>query len=432
MKVVIIGAGLAGLSAAYHLRGNWIILEKENKVGGLAGSDHVSGFIFDKTGHLMHMHNPYTKSWLIEGLLKDRLNNLRRSSWIYSKDVFTRYPFQANTYGLPAPTIADCVASFLKTRDRVKKTSADPNFKRWCLEAFGPGISKNFMVPYNEKLWRTDLTKMTTEWIRYFVPVPSREEVLYGALTDQKKYFGYNSTFYYPKEGGIQTLPDALAGQLSGSEIYLSQAVIGIDLAGKMVVTTTGIYPYDWLINTAPLSHFLNWVAPQLPSALSSAKDQALNWTIVYNLNLGISNPRPTDKHWVYFPEKKYPFYRIGICSNFSENIAPSGTSSYYVEFARRPREAFDYGKMLAQTITQLRQFGWMRPGDEMAVAHWSKIDPAYVIFNKERRRFLPALFKWLLTRHILSIGRYGAWKYSFMEEAILDGKAAAEKILRQ
>lgn len=428
MRTVIIGAGLSGLSCAYHLKKDWLILEKNQKVGGLASSDTIKGFVFDKTGHLLHLHTPATKKWILEDLLKNKLTQHNRNSWIYSKGVFTRYPFQANTYGLPLKTIVECVAGFLKTRDKIKKLSSDPNFPKWCLEVFGPGISKHFMIPYNKKLFCYDLNHLTTEWIRGFIPIPSREEVLYGALTDQKKFFGYNASFYYPKEGGIQSLSDALANRLEG-QILMGVEALKIDVKNKKVYTTTGSFNYDRLINTSPLNEFLEKLEPGLPKNLESQRQKALHHSVVYNLNLGIDR-LTTDKHWVYFPESKYPFYRAGVASNFSDNIAPRGMSSFYVEFARRPNQSFDFKKAKEETWRAFKDLGLMKTRDEVTLQHWNVIDPAYVIYTKERQRFLPQVFSYLESRQILSIGRYGAWKYSFMEECLLDGQATAQKIL--
>ncbi|MBI4369420.1 MAG: FAD-dependent oxidoreductase [Elusimicrobia bacterium] len=431
MGVLILGAGLCGLSAAHHLQKDWTILEKNLKVGGLAGSDRVKGFTFDKTGHLLHMHHPYTKGWLIENLLKDKLLHLKRDSWIFSNGVFTRYPYQANTFGLPPKVVRECLVAFLQARDRGLKPVKDPSFERWCLQTFGKGISRYFMLPYNSKLWRIDLKKMTTEWIRDFVPIPSREEVLYGALTDQKKFFGYNATFFYPKEGGIQGLPDAMAAGLNQSRLFLNTQAIEIHWERREVAASDGrSYPYDWLISTIPLHELLEKMRPRIPERLDRARGEALKYTVVYNLNLGLSNPKPTDKHWVYFPENKFRFYRIGISSNFAPALALPGTSSYYCEFSRRKDESFDEKGMFDHVISMVRELGWMRPVDEVVVARWLRIAPAYVIYTKKRRKFLPEAFEFLERQNIISTGRYGAWKYSFMEEAVLDGKAAAERVL--
>ena len=116
-KIIILGAGITGLSTAYHLQQmidnqpqlpvDYKIFEKESAVGGLCRSIYQDGFTFDYTGHLLHLREDYAKK-LIKKLLKKNYQTHKRNSWIYSKGVFTRYPFQANTYGLPIDVIRQC------------------------------------------------------------------------------------------------------------------------------------------------------------------------------------------------------------------------------------------------------------------------------------------------------------------------------------
>src|ERR1041384_2637756 len=96
-KIVIIGGGLAGLSAGYHLREHEpMLFEKESEVGGLCRSFKQDGFTFDCTGHLLHLRNPYIRE-LVETLLPGAFRHHERKAAIYSKSVTTAYPFQANT-----------------------------------------------------------------------------------------------------------------------------------------------------------------------------------------------------------------------------------------------------------------------------------------------------------------------------------------------
>src|SRR3989442_10756540 len=114
-RVVIIGGGLAGVSAGHHLlEYEPVVLEKESAIGGLCRSFTQGGFTFDCTGHLIHLKNQYTKD-LISKILPDAFGYHERLAAIYSKSTMTPYPFQANTYGLPAEVIKECVVGFVET-----------------------------------------------------------------------------------------------------------------------------------------------------------------------------------------------------------------------------------------------------------------------------------------------------------------------------
>ncbi len=121
-KIVIIGGGLAGVSAAYHLpEYEPLLFEKESAIGGLCRSFTQDGFTFDCTGHLIHLKNTYTKE-LIARLLPDAFDFHERLASIYSKLALTPYPFQANTHVLPAEVIKECVIGFVETLHKDNKS----------------------------------------------------------------------------------------------------------------------------------------------------------------------------------------------------------------------------------------------------------------------------------------------------------------------
>lgn len=431
--VLILGGGLAGLSTAYHLnrlrRSSLLIVEKEARPGGTAGTVEKDGFLFDHTGHLLHLHDPYGQK-LITSLLGKNLAVHERNSWIYSRGVYTRYPFQANTFGLPRKVVDECLLGFLKTIHRPDRRplGARPSFRDWALRAFGEGICRHFMFPYNEKLWRAPLSELTTEWQGRFVPKPKASEVLYGALVDQKKSFGYNATFRYPVRGGIQALPDALAARLRPGQLQTGRAVRRVDLEARVaVVDGLGEVAFERLVNTLPLADFLDLASPL--SARVVAARRKLRYNTVYNLNLGVARAGMSDKHWIYFPEAKYPFYRAGYSSNFSRHLAPPGASSLYIEAARRAGEKVDLDRLERQMLDGLRSCGVLRSSDKLLSRLWLPIKCGYVVYDFERTPAVAAIFSYLRRQGVESIGRYGAWKYSFMEETILDGKACAERL---
>jgi UDP-galactopyranose mutase len=122
VPVVVIGAGPTGLSAAYHLGDEAVLLEANDTVGGWCRSLEDKGFTFDWAGHIMFSTDPYVHE-MYEILLGDNVHWQNREAWIYSKNVYTRYPFQGSLYGLPADVIRDCVVGAIEARYGSLKTS---------------------------------------------------------------------------------------------------------------------------------------------------------------------------------------------------------------------------------------------------------------------------------------------------------------------
>ena len=266
VETLVLGGGLAGLSAAWHLqrRGRKVLVaEKEAGVGGTASSARRRGFVFDKTGHLLHLHTPYGRR-LVLSLLRGNVRPLTRDARVFLKGRSTRYPFQANTYGLPEDVRADCLAGFLENVYRPGRPLGErASFAAWSLRRFGSGICRHFMSPYNRKLWGVPLERLTADWQGRFVPAPEPREVLAGALLDQTKGFGYNAVFHYPRRGVSQSLADALAARLEPGTVRLGAAAERVDLGSRTArVRGLGEVRFDRLVNTAPLPEFLDLSGP--------------------------------------------------------------------------------------------------------------------------------------------------------------------------
>ncbi len=428
VRTLILGGGMSGLSCAYHLKSDYQLWEKSDEPGGLSRSIKQDGFVFDHTGHLLHLRDPYTLE-LIPRLLGNNLVKNNRNAWIYSHGVATRYPFQANTYGLPPRVIKECLQGVIEAQLAAKPAGASPEtLRHWVLRTFGPGFGKHFFFPYNEKLWTVDADTLTAEWMAPFVPKPSVSEIVEGAFIDRTQQYGYNATFLYPREGGIQALAYEFAKPLQ--HLRLCQEVQAIDLERKTVTSAKGeTVTYDHLVTSLPLARFLS-MTTSLPPAISAVAKK-LRWTSVYNINLGINRANITDKHWIYFPEKKYRFYRVGFPMNFSDKMTPPGCSSMYIELAYTPGKPPNDEKTLKECLQGLYDCGLLKRGDKMVSKLVLHIPIAYVIFDRNRTPSSQVLLSYLQSQNVYSIGRFGAWKYSYMEEAILEGKATAEKIDR-
>lgn len=420
--LIIIGGGPTGLSAGIRLKGKkkYLILEKNALCGGISTSINKNGFIFDYSGHLLHLRWKETKDFILS---LTEYNLIRRNSNIYIKNRYIDYPFQINMYNLPQKIKSECVSDFIKSQIKQKKETN--NFKLWAKQTFGNGICKYFMYPYNEKLFAYPIEKLTTNWLGNFVPVPDINQVLKGAYQKSLKGIGYNQIFYYPKYNGIKSLIDGLVKL--NENISTNSQVTRISFKNKKVyLTNLKEYRYTNLINTMPLKDFI-----RISDAPDKIKDYAnkLKHNTIYVYNLGIKRTNRKE-HWIYFPETQFPFYRLGFYNNFSKNNTPYGYDSLYIEFSVKENDFIDINKMKSKTIKKLIELGLIKNENDIITELWLKIDCGYIIYDDEREKYLKPIFEYLKTQNVISTGRYGAWKYSFIEENIKDGFNAADLLL--
>ena len=149
-ETLILGGGLAGLSAAYHAEGNYELLEREDRVGGLCRTNWYDGFGFDLSIHILFTKHPELAEFICQELLDGRFHDHARSSWVYSHGGYSGYPFQSNLHGLPADVAADCLLGLIEARSAPLESSP-ANFAEWARATFGSGIADHFFLPYNEK-----------------------------------------------------------------------------------------------------------------------------------------------------------------------------------------------------------------------------------------------------------------------------------------
>lgn len=431
-QIVILGAGITGISAAYHLEQNnfydYKLFEKENSTGGLCRSVIQDGFTFDYTGHLLHINDTYFKSLIEQKVGLEHFNAIFRRSFIYSQDRYTRYPYQVNLFGLPPSTIIDCIEGFVNRPTQKKQTSS---FYNWVMHNFGSGLGKHFFFPYQEKIFSYNIKKLSSSWTGRFVPSTSLSEMIEGALHDKHdNLIGYNSTFFYPKTGGIYFWVDKLARVLR-NQVYTNYCVESIDIKNKIITFSNGTREsYNQLITTLPLDVLLKIIIEPADSTLKKAEKKLLCNSVI-NFNLGINKPDLSDKHWIYYPEEKYPFYRIGFPHNFSAQAVPENCSSLYGEFSYLKNTKQEIDQKLAFSLQATKKLFALSESD-ILVEKVIDIKHAYVIYNKWRDHNLPLILERLAQFGIYSVGRYGAWKYASMQEGILDGKEIGEKLLTQ
>lgn len=406
----MLGAGLCGLSCAYHLgeASRYRLLEREGQVGGMARTRRrPGGFLCDGTGHWLHLAHDETRQ-LVAGLLP--LEPRSRRSRVYSHGVFTRYPFQANLYGLPPEVIDECLQGFA-----AREGPPPANYREWLERTFGAGICRHFMVPYNCKLYGVPLESLAAGFGARYIPQPVLETVLQGATGAGDEALGYNARFLYPVSGGIGALSEALHAACA-RPAELGRQARSLDLVDRVAVLDDGEeVGFERLVSTIPLPSLVALCAG-VPAFVADAARRLRASAIVY-YDVGVKG-EAEDFHWVYFPEPSLPFYRVGSYSAVEPSLAPPGHRSYYVELGSPADDS--------AVLDGLRAVGLLRPQDEVVFMVSETISPAYVLYDHEYEQARKTVLDWLDSCGVRSVGRYGSWNYSSMEDALLEGKRAA------
>jgi protoporphyrinogen oxidase len=422
--VVILGAGLTGMSAALELTrhgvDHWLI-ERDSRVGGLATTEVESGYRFDRTGHLLHLRES-TRRERVLALLDEPPLVIARRSFVYSEGVYTRYPYQSNTYGLSPATVFECLRDFIRARIEPQPHSP-ANFEEHCRAHFGNAITERFMLPYNRRLWGVDPREITTSWCERFVPIPTLDDVLAGALDHRPRELGYNIEGLYPQHG-IGDLTQAMGRKMSS--LLLRSEPRSIDAQARRVDVDNWSCNYRVLISSLPLPSLLRLIV-DVPEYVAAAAQQ-LRCAPLYYLDVALRRPVQNSMHWVYVPEDRFPFYRVGNYAEFSASMAPAGSACLYVELASR--SAPDLQRLWPDVQAGLTEMGFIQSPNDVAFCRVRRIDHAYVIYDLHREPALATIGEYLKSVGIISTGRYGGWNYSSMEDAFEFGERAAETAL--
>lgn len=434
-QTIIVGSGPTGMSAAYHLDEDSLMLEREASVGGLNKSVYLNGFTFDYAGHIMFTRDEYAQA-MFKKLVGGNVHYQAREAWCYQQGVHTLYPFQANTYGLPQGVIQECVAgavrAFLEYGDVDPENFRD--FKEWNRKTYGEGICKWFQEPYNEKLWKVPLDSMSHEWLSGRVPKPKIEEIIQGALQPGSKNMGPNALFGYPLKGGFQALVNGWRNLLDVEQIKTGQNVTSINVRRRTIrVNGSRQYGFRRLITTMPL--------PLLAQALEDAPQEvraagaSLQWTSIQCVFIGLDRPHITDKHWIYYPERDLYFHRIFVQGNASPYNNPTDQEGnplgmgYIAEISYKDQPAATGDVAIEKTLESLKKVGLMADGDRVLAAQEVRLPFAYVIPQWHKDAAVKTIKDYLVQHDIYTVGRFGEWAYYNTDHAILSGKRAVDAI---
>lgn len=448
MKYTILGAGLSGISASFHLgHDNCEIFEKNSYAGGHIYSEYLDGFTWDEGPHVSFTKHEYVRELFAKNTKGEYLefpistSNYYEGNWI-------PHPAQSNLWAIPMPLRDKCLQDFLKTRGRIDNEHT--NYGEWLRLAFGDTFAENFPQAYTEKYWTTHPKNLTTDWVGDRVFYPKVSDVEQGYISPLPQQTHYITHIRYPKKAGYFSFARAL---YDGANLHFNKEVIGIDFESQKITFSDGsIHRYDKLINTLPLPILIE--RSSAPIAVKEAA-KALRCSSVLLVNVTAIHATARKENWMYVYDKDKLSTRINCTELLSPNNAPTGKTGVQVEvYFSSYRPKLETDEQIAQQVcNELIEMGLIQHKIDIESCHTRWIQWANVIFDHSRRdaqavvldylkqyglRYeedeLEPMTDWnnkknLNPGKIILAGRFAQWKYFWTDDCVLRGKLIADSI---
>lgn len=443
VNILILGAGPTGLGAAWRLnelgRSDWLLLDRANVAGGLAGSVvDDRGYTWDFGGHVQFSHYDYFDRLMGTLLAPGEWLHHERESWVWIRDRFVPYPFQNNLRFLPREEMWECIRGLVRLiRNPPKEKPA--NFGEWAYQTFGEGLCRVFMQPYNFKVWAWPLEEMAYGWIGERVAVTDLERVLENIFFEREDVsWGPNNTFKFPLRGGTGEIWRRCAARLPPERIRLGAAARRIDTAHRKlwIEGEPEAIEYETLISTMPLDRFVT-LSDLARDSTCMEKAGLLRHSSTHIVGVGVAG-KPRDevstKCWMYFPEDSSPFYRATVFSNYSPNNVPDIGKGWSLmcEVSESPAKPVDHARVVEQTLDGVIASRLVRDRGEIVHSFYTYLDYGYPTPSLRRDEALEFLLPLLQKRGVYSRGRFGAWKYevSNQDHSLMQGVECADHLV--
>jgi protoporphyrinogen oxidase len=452
-KVVILGAGLAGLSCANQLIKEGIdvtVLEKEKFAGGLAASHTRAGFFYDLGPHRFHSNKELVINFF-KDLLKDNIISVERRSEIYFNDKFFIYPLVLSniTSCMPGSVLFKCSYDYIAAKI---KNIFDPDpkctFESWVERNYGRKMYEIFFRAYTEKILGIEPSNVSPDWAEQRISIPDLSTAIIKSFVKTKNNpRTFTSLFYYPREGGIGRVAELLKEGIlrKGGKILLNVDVKRIKSSrfnGEKDVIQSVSYecggqkyeePLDYLMSTIPITDFL-FLTKNKNIGLSICEE--IKFRSIICLYLVLNYDHFTASHWIYLPERRFFSNRITEFKNFSDYSVPSDKTMICAEITCQYNDKkwnMSEEEIKDKVTNDIRKLG-LKDVDNGAVAEYfyHKVNEAYPIYTLGYKDNIGVATRLLSSFHNLDcFGRNALFKYGNMDDSIEMGLNAADKYLR-
>ena len=452
--VAIIGAGPAGLTAAWQLAkggAQVVVLEADPRyVGGIARTVEYKGFRFDIGGHRF-----FSKSQEIEDLwtelLGEDLISVPRSSRIYYQGKFYSYPLRAleslRNLGLWEST--RCVASYAKAR--LFPVRNPRSFEDWVSNEFGRRLFEIFFKTYTEKVWGMSCREISADWAAQRIKGLSLAAAVWAALFPSKPGGDRSQTvktlidtFRYPRLGpGMMWEAAAARTREAGGEVRMGCRVTSVEKLPDDGGWRVGYRAADGseesllsqhVISSAPLRELMQSVTPA-PSPATQRAAAALRYRDFLTVALMVRPSRPFSDNWIYIHEPDVKVGRVQNFGSWSPELVPDRSLACYgLEYFcfegdglwNAPDE-----ELVALGTQELEKLGLVRPGDVLD-SHVVRQPKAYPVYDDEYAANVEVIRKELASSYagLHLVGRNGMHKYNNQDHSMMTALLVARNIL--
>ena len=429
MKVAVVGGGVSGVAAARFLKeagADVRIFEKESRSGGLMRSERVDGYTFDTAGgHILYSKDEWFRSF-IGGLFREgELYSSERNTKILYRGRFVHYPFENGIADLEPEDRLKCVKGYVEAWARREAGAEVPdNFLDWVKFRLGDGICETFMKPYNEKIWKCDLTEMGVDWVEGRVPTAPLEDILRSAMGQRTEGYTHQMFFQYPLDGGFQVIHDRIEDAVR-DRLHTGVEVKSIQKKGEQYDVDGTLY--DLVISTMPLPELAE-ILIGLDSA-SRAAARALQSRGVTSLLFGIDQESVRPYSWLYLPhEEQGPANRVTYLSNYSPHNAPEGRGSIQAEVTHDGPLAIDHAYLISLRDALGRE-GLLKP-DQVDVMHFHQNRWGYILFDRDYVKKRRLAIEGVERMGIHPLGRFGRFDYHNSDQCVVAARRLVDSIL--
>jgi protoporphyrinogen oxidase len=447
-EVVVIGAGPAGLTAAFEFHKHGIastVLEADDMVGGISRTAQRDGWRFDIGGHRF-----FTKVQPVEDLwheiLPDEEFLMRpRKSRIFYNGKYFDYPLKAfNALSNLGPVEAVlCVASYARARIRPPKDQS--NYENWLVARFGWRLYRTFFKTYTEKLWGVPVSEMPSDWAAQRVKGLTLGNAIVNAVLpkrNQKDITSLIEEFQYPKYGPGQmweVCGDKIVAE--GSTVQLETTVTTVNHTGgratSVVATaadgTTTEHPCTSVISSMPISHLLEAMSPPPPAEVTAAAAD-LRYRDYMIVALAMPDELVDfDDNWLYIHDPKVRTMRIQNFGSWSPYMVKEGRNTLGLEYTVWEGDEewnADDDWLIERAKQELEQLGLCKAGQIEAgwVVRQAK---AYPIYDDRYRANVDVLRGWLAEHaaNVHPVGRNGMFRYNNQDHSMFTAMLTVENI---